>query len=100
MSFSWTPARWASAGSAGSRDIEVVQNPYADSVFASGAILLRAINDVDVWAWDAYRSVYAKNALSLGVAGTPVPFGATGSTGATGAALAGRSEDQHRNGKR
>ncbi len=41
----------------GAATIEVVQNPYADSVFASGAILLRAINDVDVFAWDPYRAV-------------------------------------------
>jgi HK97 family phage prohead protease len=61
----------------GAATIEVVSNPYADSVFASGALLLRAINDVDVFAMDAFRSVYAKNALTLGAAGVPVPFAAS-----------------------
>ena len=60
----------------GASTIEVVQNPHADSVFASGALLLRAINDVDVFAMDGYRSVYAKNVQTIGVAGVPTPFAA------------------------
>lgn len=93
----------------GASTIEVVQNPFADSVFPSGALLLRAINDVDVFALDAYRAVWCGNGKTIGTVTPPVPRVAkaapanggrvaadNGPTGPTGPQASGHSSTHHR----